>query len=123
MALDAKQAQQTLATMRLAIGTAATVMPTVAGKLFFLDPAGNPQLPMMGRLFGVRNAAIGVTLLDGTEEEQLRWLRYGVAIDAIDALAIVGAGLRGRISKRAMLAAGATAVLATTLGVAALQDR
>jgi hypothetical protein len=44
--------------VRLSIGVAAWTAPRLAGKLFGLDVAGNPQVPYLPRLFGVRDAAL-----------------------------------------------------------------
>lgn len=122
MALTAEGARSTLAAMRLTIGTSALLAPRLAARLFALDPDENPQAVLMGRLFGVRNAAIGLTLRDGAPEERHRWLRYGVAIDVIDIAALLAAGARGAVPKRAVVLIGATASLATALGVAARSD-
>ena len=122
MTVTAEAARSTLTTMRLAIGMSALIAPNLAGKLFGLDPEGNPQASFLGRLFGVRNAAIGLTLRDGTPAERERWLRYGVAIDAIDLVAVVAAGVRGTVPKHAVALIGSTAAVATTLGVLALGD-
>jgi hypothetical protein len=122
MPVTAEGARSTLAAMRLTIGVSALVAPRLAGKLFGLDPDANPQSMFLGRLFGVRNAAIGLTLRDGAKAEQQRWLRYGVAIEAIDIAALVAAGARGTIPKRAVALIGATAGVATALGVIAQRD-
>ena len=122
MPMTAEGARRTLVTMRLAIGVAALVTPNLAGRIFGLDPEANPQASFLGRLFGVRNAAIGLTLRDGTPDEQQRWLRYGVAIDAIDFAALLAAGARGTIPKTGVALIGSTAAVATTLGVLAQRD-
>lgn len=122
MAVTAEGARSTLATLRLAIGLSALIAPDLAGRAFGLDPEANPQASFLGRLFGVRNAAIGLTLRDGTPAERQRWLRYGVAIDAIDLAAVLVAGASGKIPKTGVALIGSTAAVATTLGVLAQGD-
>lgn len=122
MNMTPEGARSTLSTMRLIIGASALLAPRLAGRLFALDPDENPQAMLLGRLFGVRNAAIGLTLRDGAPEEQRRWLRYGVAIDVIDIAALAAAGARGTVSKRAVVLIGATASVATALGAVAQRD-
>ena len=39
----------------MAIGTGSWVAPRLSGRLFGLDAVANPQLPYIGRLFGVRD--------------------------------------------------------------------
>ena len=48
-----------LALGRIAIGATALASPDLAGKLFRLDVAANPQLPYMSRMFGSREIALG----------------------------------------------------------------
>lgn len=122
MTVTTAQARTTLATLRLTIGLSSIVAPRVAGRLFALDPDDNPQSVFLGRLFGVRNAAIGLTLLEGAPAEQERWLRYGLAIEAVDVAALVAAYAKGTISRRALVMIGCTASVAAALGAAALGD-
>ena len=122
MNITATQARTTLATLRLTIGVSALLAPNLAGRMFGLDPEANPQAAFLGRLFGVRNAAIGLTLRDGGPEERDRWLRYGVVIDLVDIAALAAAAVRGTVPKRTVALIGATASLATALGVAGQGD-
>ena len=122
MPVTAQGARKTLAMMRMTIGLSALVAPRLAAKVFAMDPDANPQAMFLGRLFGVRNAAIGLTLRDGTPDEQRRWLRYGVVIDVVDIAALLIAGTNGSLPKRAVAVIGPTAALATALGVAAQGD-
>lgn len=122
MSVTTAQARTTLATLRVIIGASSLVAPSLSGKLFALDPDDNPQAAFLGRLFGVRNAAIGLTLLEGAPSEQDRWLRYGLAIEAVDVAALLAAYARGTISRRALVMIGCTAGLAAALGAAALGD-
>ena len=122
MNITATQARTTLSTLRIAIGMSALLVPDTAGRLFGLDPEGNPQASLLGRLFGVRNTAIGLTLRDGGPEERDRWLRYGVVIDVVDVVALAAAAARGKVPKHAVALIGTTASVAIALGVAGQGD-
>ena len=57
-----EQLIQQLVATRAAIGAAAWLMPRLSGRLFGLDPDANPQAAYLGRLFGVRDVALGIGL-------------------------------------------------------------
>lgn len=119
MPLTPSQALQALTGLRLAVGTGAMLTPRLAGKLFGLDPAANPQATYVGRLFATRDLMMGYALTATEGGELDRWLAWGVAVDLGDAAAAVAGGLRGYIPKRAMVLAGLTALGAAALGMAA----
>jgi hypothetical protein len=116
-----EQAVQRLVGLRLAIGTGAWLAPRFSGRLFGLDPDSNPQAPYLGRLFGVRDAALAVGAWRSRGSERVQWLRIGIACDLADAAAGVLAGRRGELSNRAAVLVTATAFGAAALGVTALQ--
>ena len=86
---------------RTAIGVAAWLTPRLSGRLFGLDPDANPQASYLGRLFGVRDVALGIGLRSSNGAERQQWLRLGVACDLADAAAGVLAGKTGALPKRA----------------------
>jgi len=53
------QTVKALAGLRIMIGLASWTAPRLAGRIFGLDPEGNPQAPYLARLFGVRDVALG----------------------------------------------------------------
>jgi hypothetical protein len=108
---------------RVAIGSVALANPDLAAKLFQLDPAANPQLPYLTRLFGSREVAIGlVTLLaGGTTRRNL--VLAGILVDAADAATGYLAMHEGTVSKKTALALIAPAVGAVGSGVAGLFRR
>ena len=115
------QPLQLLAGMRFALGLGAWLAPRASGRLFGLDPDGNPQAPYVGRLFGVRDVALGAGAIAAEGEERERWLRIGVACDVADAAAGLAAGTRGYFGPVSAAVVTAAAVAAAALGVTALR--
>jgi hypothetical protein len=111
-----------LSGLRLAVGVGAWAAPNLAGRLFGLYPANNPQAAFLGRLFGARDVALAA----GTQSSDLGgrrlWLQAGLACDVADVGAAYLAGRNGTVPKAAALMSGLTAAGAVALGVAALQS-
>jgi hypothetical protein len=111
---------QSLPAVRIAIGVGSWAVPEMTGKLFGFRDLGNTETVYMARLFGARDVALGVgTIMSGGRGRKL-WLKLGIACDLADAAA-AGLGLAEGGPKRAMIMAGATALLAVGMGVASLQ--
>lgn len=110
-----------LGSIRLAVGLGAWLTPNLAGKLFGLDSADNPQLPYMARLFGIRDVALAVGTTQTTGPSRRVWWQIGIACDLADAVAAYLGGRNGSLSKSTVVLAGGTAVAAAALGVAAMQ--
>jgi hypothetical protein len=107
---------------RLVIGVAAWLLPNLTARLFGVRPKDNPQASFVTRLFGVRDAALGVAQMQSTgETRRLAW-QLGIAVDAADAAAALLAARRGALPKPAALMAGTVALGAVAMGVAALQE-
>jgi hypothetical protein len=119
--MESEQTIQGLIGLRGAIGAGSWLTPRLAGRLFGLDPDGNPQAAYLGRLFGVRDAALAYGLASSTGAQRALWLRIGIACDAADAVAGILAGRRGELPKFTTVLVTATAVGAAALGIAALQ--
>ena len=109
-----------LGSLRLAVGLGAWLTPNLAGKLFGLNSAANPQLPYMARLFGARDVALAVGTTQTTGPSRRVWWQIGVACDLADAVAAYLGGRNGSLSKSTMVLAGGTAVAAAGLGLAAM---
>lgn len=111
-----------LAAARIGIGLIAVARPEAGGRLFRLDPAGNPQLPFMTRLFGGREIALGAATLltSGSDRRSLVWL--GIAVDAIDAVAAVSATRDRSVGRITGALLAAPAVAAVAAGVTGSQD-
>ncbi len=107
--------------LRTSIGAGAWIAPRKTGRLFGLDAVANPQLPYVGRLFGIRDVALASGLLLSSGESRRLWLQLGLACDAADGIAAILAGRKGEISKLSTVLVTAPAVLALGLGIAALR--
>ncbi|MGO4257096.1 hypothetical protein [Marmoricola sp. RAF53] len=88
-----------LALGRIAIGTVALASPELAGKLFRLDSAANPQLGYMSRMFGSREVALGAITLVAKGSARRKLIGLGIAVDAADAFAGVDALRNGSVSR------------------------
>jgi hypothetical protein len=120
--MDRDTALKVLAGIRLAVGVGSWVTPNVSGKLFGLDPAGNPQTPYVARLFGVRDVALALGPLRARKRAQENWIELGIACDAADTIAALLGGGKGYLSPKTTALVTAPAVAATALGVIALRD-
>lgn len=107
--------------LRASIGAGAWLAPRLAGKLFGLDPDANPQLPYVGRLFGVRDVALAAGLQMSSGQSRRVWLQLGIVCDAADTVAGLLAGRNGTLSKSATVLVTAPALLGIGLGIAALK--
>jgi hypothetical protein len=111
-----------LAITRLAVGGSAFATPGLAGRAFGLDVEANPQAPYLARLFGVRDAALGIGILTSQGEARRQWLMIGVGCDAADALAGLAGGREGYLPKATAAVVTATAVGAIVMGTLALRE-
>lgn len=114
------QPARTLAGLRIAIGAGAWATPTLAGKLFGLDPDNNPQASYLARLFGIRDIALGIGTTASTGASRRLWWQLGIACDLMDAAAAGIGGRDGSLPKRAAVLAGGTALVAAGIGIAGL---
>ncbi len=119
--MNQEQIVQQLVRARAVIGAGSWLAPRVSGRLFGLDPKGNPQAAYLGRLFGVRDAALGYGLAASSGEHRVMWLKIGIACDLADAAAGLSAGRRGELPKLATVMVTAAAVSAAAMGISALQ--
>ncbi len=115
-------AADAIAALRANIGLGAWVAPRLAGTLFGLDAEANPQLPYMGRLFGVRDVALGAGVKLTSGSTRRLWLQLGLACDVADAAAGLMAGRNGEISKVSTVLVTAPALMGIGLGLAALRQ-
>lgn len=119
--MSAEQQIRNLAIGRIVIGVLSYAFPNLAGKLFGISSAANPQAPYLARLFGIRDIALGLGTLQSTGEARKQWLRVGVLCDAADAAAAVAGRQGGYLSTPSAVLLAAPAVTATALGASALQ--
>src|SRR3954463_367053 len=97
----------TIAGLRAAVGAGAYLAPNLSGRLFGLDPDGNPQASYLGRLFGARDVALGAGVLRSPRKQKDAWVAAGMACDVADVGAGALAGIRGTLpaSSAAMVTA------------------
>jgi hypothetical protein len=107
--------------LRSGIGAGAWIAPGLAGRLFGLDAVANPQLPYVGRLFGIRDVALAAGLQLSSGQSRQLWLQLGIVCDAADTVAGLLAGRNGAISKKSTILVTAPALLGIGLGLVALQ--
>lgn len=109
-----------LALGRIAVGTIAFAKPDLAGKLFQLDVANNPQLPYLSRLFGSREIALGTLTLISRGSARRNLVLIGVAVDAADAATGYLGIKEGHVSKSTaglLIGPAVGAVLSGLLGL------
>jgi hypothetical protein len=66
MAVPSTTTGRALLGARTALGVATLLAPRLAGKAFFLDPEDNPQLPVIGRMWGIRNLSLAAGMYGAT---------------------------------------------------------
>jgi len=101
---------------RTALGLSTLLVPRLAGRAFLLDPDENPQLPAIGRMWGIRNLAIAAGMYGATGSARRQWWRLQPVIDVLDFVAIAAEQRRGAVSAPAAALMGGTALFATALG-------
>jgi hypothetical protein len=104
---------------RTVLGLSTLLAPRLAGKAFFLDPRANPQLPVLGRMWGIRNLSLAAGMYGATGTSRSRWWRVQQAVDALDFCVIAAEWRRGAVPGRAAALMAGTALAATALGSAA----
>ena len=108
---------------RVAVGTVALANPDLAAKLFQLDPATNPQLPYLTRLFGSREIALGLITLLARGKAQRNIVVAGILVDAADAATGYLAMQEGSVSKKTAFTLIGPALGAIGSGVSSLFRR
>ena len=116
MALPSTSTGRALLGARTALGVSTLLAPRVAGKAFLLDPDANPQLAVIGRMWGVRNLSLAAGMYAATGPDRGRWWRLQPAVDALDFLAIATEWRRGGVPTGTAGLMAATALAATALG-------
>ena len=119
--LDKEQARNAVGTLSVALGATAVLAPRLTARGFGVRAEGG-ALPLLVRMVGVRNAVMGAHTLQATGGAQAQAVQAGLAVGAVDALAVLLAARKGVMSKKAAL--GVLAVLGgiAALGVLASQE-
>ena len=115
-----------LAWGRTGAGLSMIVRPRLLPGLFGVDSATSARMGWSTQMLGARELALGLGTLAALHSPDRRagrlWLVGGVLCDAVDAVVVGGALVRGRVSKAAGGAAVAVALTAVALGLRALGE-
>ena len=114
-----------LALGRTAAGASMIVRPSMLPRMMGVDSATATRVGWAVQMLGAREVAVGLGTLAAVRTPDRKaarvWVAAGVLCDAVDALAMTGALLRGRVGKTAGGAALAVAVSAVAIGLDSLQ--
>ena len=119
---DKEKAASAIAAARVAVGAGAYLAPNLSGRLFGLDPDGNPQASYLGRLFGARDVALGAGVLRSPRKQKDAWVAAGMACDVADVGAGALAGIRGTLPPAAAAMVTATAAFFALTSAYLLQE-
>lgn len=95
--------------------------PDLAARAFGIDPDEGAALPSAVRLFGAREAAMGVVTLLASGSELRRWLLLGAAVDGLDVMTVALGARAGRLGRVTIAVGGGLGSLAVGLGLASLR--
>lgn len=111
----------TMAVTRVGAGVLTYANPELSAKVSGIK-GGSESSAYTARLFGSRDAALGLAVLSGNRSVRRNALRMGVVIDALDCAAAVMDAKRGKLTAAgsALLIGGAAAF--AVLGVVALRE-
>ena len=116
MTLPSTPTGRALLGARTALGISTLLAPRLAGKAFMLEPDDNPQLPVIARMWGVRNLSLAAGMYAATGGNRAQWWRLQPAVDALDFLAIATEWRRGTVPGPAAALMAGTALAATAFG-------
>ena len=118
--LDRETARNAVGAVSMGLGVLGVLAPRTTARAFGVRGAG--ALPLLVRMVGVRNAALGLRTLQATGAEERRSVQTGLALGVVDGVAVLTAVRNGVLSKKA--AAGVLVVLAAlaALGLVAAQE-
>lgn len=116
MTLPSSPTGRVLLGARTALGLSTLLAPRLAGRTFLLSPEENPQLAVIGRMWGVRNLALAAGMYASSGPNRAQWWRLQPAVDVLDFLAIAAEWRRGAVPGPAAGLMAATALLAAALG-------
>lgn len=115
-----------LALGRAGVGASMIVRPRMMPQMLGVDSATATRVGWAVQMLGAREVAVGLgtfaSVRGGDRRATRTWVAAGVLCDAVDALAMTGALLRGRISKGAGAATLVVALSAVAVGLDALQS-
>jgi hypothetical protein len=115
--LTPDRARRALVALRLVLGVTAYVRPDLAARAFGIDPDEGAATPSAVRLFGAREAAMGVALLLASGPHLRRWLLIGAGVDALDVATVVMGARSGRLGRTTVTVGAGLAAAAVGLGL------
>lgn len=111
-----------LSVFRSLVGAATWISPSSSRRAFGLGPLeDDPGGELVGRLFGVRDLALGQAIRHRNAEVRRAALHVGVVCDSVDVVASLIARRRGAPKASGVLVGGGAAFFAA-LGLLALAD-
>lgn len=115
-----------LALGRTGVGAVLVVRPRALPQALGVDSATATRMAWALQMLGAREIALGLgtyaALRNPDRAASRLWVAGGVLADGVDAVAVVGALLKGRVSKGTGLGLAALAAAAAAVGARALQD-
>ncbi len=109
-------AATTLAAMRVVVGIATWAAPGIVGKIVGLQESGDSRY--LWRIFGIRDAVLGIGVLASQGETRKMWLKAGIVCDISDAMAAIVGGRSGTLPARTSASLTAPAVMGIFMGLA-----
>jgi hypothetical protein len=114
------QTGRALLSARVALRLLTVFLPRTAGRLFLLDPEANPQLPYLGRMWGIRNLALAAGLAGARGPSRRRWSQINVLVDLVDAFASYDGWRRKELPTPTAAFVSSVALCAVGLGAASV---
>jgi hypothetical protein len=109
---------QVFAAARMAIGVLSWLAPSLAARVFGLDP--DSKQPIVTQLFGARECALALATATSSGETRRRVLALGVMIDSADTVASLLQMRRGAFSTQAKILTAGGAAFFAAVGATAL---
>jgi hypothetical protein len=119
--MSGEAAVKVLSGLRVAVGALAWLAPDLAAKAFGLDFKRNKQAAYVGRLFGIRDIALGIGTSAAHGENRRGWLIAGVVCDVADAAAAEVGRREGHLDDETAIKGAAAALGGVLIGAFALR--
>jgi hypothetical protein len=115
---------RTLVAIRLSLGASAWLAPRLTLCAFGLDAQEYPEAAYAMRLFGARNATLGVGLLASAGDDRRLWWRLGIVCDLADVTVALISRRAGYIPRDPVMTVRlvGAGLIASGLGIAALVE-